>query len=242
MTRGLYHLPGISTQDLRTLFLELDVNRNNKVSFGEFAAIIRGEVSPTRRATIRAVFEHIDKDGDGIISIKDIGESFEPKNHPDVKARRSTVNDLLKNFFESFGIVSDTGYLNLQQFSEYYMYSSAFEDDLKFSESMRSLWSLTSTTPRGSGTTLRSYDPNDPTKGASSLAPSSDLTIGMDKYLQSIVQDLREQLKIRGARGIVGLQRKFRILDDDGELTGRQGGTFVDAASRRMDDKLTVCP
>lgn len=31
-----------------------------------------------------------------------------------------------------------------------------------------------------------------------------------------IVADLREQLAQRGARGIVGLQRKFRIMDDDG--------------------------
>lgn len=233
-------MTGISTQDLRTLFLELDINRSNQVSFREFAAMMmKGEISPARKAIIRTVFENIDKDGDGIVSIKDIGECFEPQNHPDVKARRSTVNNLLKNFFDSFSVVSDTGYLNLQQFTDYYTYSSAFEDDLKFSESMKNLWSMksmlssttTMKTMKGStlGTTLRSYDPNDPARvaAASSLSSSSSiwtaaatapaLSEEMDKYLQAIVFDLREQLKVRGARGMVGLQRKFRILDDNGE-------------------------
>jgi Ca2+-binding EF-hand superfamily protein len=229
----LYYMTGISTQDLRTLFLELDVNRNNQISFREFAAMMmREEISPARKATIRAVFENIDKDGDGIVSIKDIGECFQPQNHPDVKARRSTVNNLLKTFFESFSVVSDTGYLNLQQFTDYYIYSSAFEDDLRFSESMKNLWSMksllpssTTTTPRG--TTLRSYDPNNPAVRSAassstwSAAPSIaavDMDMDTDKHhLQAIVYDLREQLKVRGARGMVGLQRKFRILDDNGE-------------------------
>lgn len=232
-------MTGISTQDLRTLFLELDVNRNNQISFREFAAMMmKEEISPVRKATIRAVFENIDKDGDGIVSIKDIGECFEPQNHHDVKARRNTVNNLLKTFFESFNVVSDTGYLNLQQFTDYYIYSSAFEDDLKFSESMKSLWSMksllpssTSTTPRGT-TTLRSYDPNNPAvRGAASSSSSAwtaapsiaaiDMDMDTDKHhLQTIVYDLREQLKVRGARGMVGLQRKFRILDDNGEWVG----------------------
>ena len=233
----LYYMTGISTQDLRTLFLELDVNRNNQISFREFAVMMmKEEISPVRKATIRAVFENIDKDGDGIVSIKDIGECFEPQNHPDVKARRNTVNNLLKNFFESFNVVSDTGYLNLQQFTDYYMYSSAFEDDLKFSESMKSLWNMksllpSSTTMTPRGTTLRSYDPNNPAvRGAVSSstwtsAPSTaaiDMDMDTDKHhLQAIVYDLREQLKVRGARGMVGLQRKFRILDDNGEWVGR---------------------
>ena len=34
--------------------------------------------------------------------------------------------------------------------------------------------------------------------------------------LSQLLVDLKEQLALRGARGIIGLQRKFRIMDDDG--------------------------
>ena len=36
------------------------------------------------------------------------------------------------------------------------------------------------------------------------------------RNIDTILTDLRSQLATRGARGIVGLSRKFRIMDDDG--------------------------
>lgn len=35
--------------------------------------------------------------------------------------------------------------------------------------------------------------------------------------VQLLLDDLREQLAQRGAKGIIGLQRKFRIMDDNGD-------------------------
>ena len=34
--------------------------------------------------------------------------------------------------------------------------------------------------------------------------------------MSDILAELKAQLATRGARGIVGMQRKFRIMDDDG--------------------------
>ena len=56
-------------QDMRTLFLEMDKDANNEISYTEFIASIRGEISPNRKTIIRTVFDVIDKDGDGIISM-----------------------------------------------------------------------------------------------------------------------------------------------------------------------------
>lgn len=40
---------------------------------------------------------------------------------------------------------------------------------------------------------------------------------GRQRPLDEILSSLRSELARRGARGIVGLQRKFRIIDDNGD-------------------------
>ena len=212
---------GLSTQDVRSLFLDLDKNGNGEISYNEFVALMRGELSNNRKAIIKCVFESIDADSDGIISMTDVGQCFNPRNHPDVRAGRTTVNNLIKTFFDSLGTVTDTGLLNLAQFMEYYANCAAFDDDLKFSDTMKALWNLSSTTPRPASASLRSAtggtaggggggDPMRVSSLAGVLAQTSDG--GVENSLAL----LREQLIARGARGIVGLQRKFRIMDDDG--------------------------
>ena len=131
-----------SPQDIRALFLELDRDGNNQISYDEFIRVMRGEMSNARKSLIKWVFDTIDRDGDGVISMTDIGAAFNPRGHPEVRAGRSSVSALVKSFFEALGTVSDTGYLNLAQFMEYYANTAAFEDDLRFSETMKAIWSL----------------------------------------------------------------------------------------------------
>jgi Ca2+-binding EF-hand superfamily protein len=199
-----------SPQDIRAIFLDLDKDGNNEISYPEFVQVMRGEMSNQRKALIKRIFDSIDEDGDGVISMTDLGKCFNPKNHPDVRNGRSTVNVLLKDFFESFATVSKTGYVSLSQFMEYYANSAAFEDDLKFTETMNSIWNIKSSSKGSSTPTLRSTTSLYSSTGVGSLI--SEGNAGAQDYL---VQ-LREQLKSRGARGFVGLQRKFKIMDDDG--------------------------
>lgn len=183
-----------SPQDIRAIFLELDKDGSNSISYKEFLHLMRGDLSNSRRAIIKRVFESIDRDRDGFVSMADIGKCFQPKNHPDVRAGRITVNNLLKNFFDALTQVTDTGHLSLAQFMEYYANSAAFEDEIKFAENMNALWSAS---PAAEGA-----------QGGAALS---------QQYHNSaqILEELREQVKARGARGFVGLQRKFRIMDDD---------------------------
>jgi Ca2+-binding EF-hand superfamily protein len=209
---------GLSTQDVRTLFLDLDKNGNGEISYTEFIAIMRGELSNNRKAIIKCAFESIDTDCDGIISMTDIGQAFNPRNHPDVRCGRSTVNQLIKTFFDSLATVTDTGMMNLSQFMEYYSNCAAFDDDMKFSETMKGLWNLTSTTPKVPVNSLRTMATNAATGGDPMRQSSLGGVIAQTSEggVEHSLAQLREQLIARGARGIVGLQRKFRIMDDDG--------------------------
>ena len=201
-----------SPQDIRAIFLDLDRDGNNQISHREFIHLMRGELSNSRKSLIKRIFEAIDEDQDGIISMTDIGKCFNPKNHPDVKTGRITVNNLLKTFFDSFATVSESGYVTLPQFMEYYANSCAFDDDIKFNETMNAIWNLSNAPVNVSNaTSLKSYSTN--TSSIGNLL--SEKTSSASEHLEQ----LREQMKARGARGFVGLQRKFKIMDDDNSKT-----------------------
>eukprot|EP01036_Dinobryon_divergens_P032461 gene32461-42053_t len=199
----------------------MDKDANNEISYTEFISSVRGEISPNRKTIIRTVFDVIDKDGDGIISMTDIGSCFSPKNHPDVKGGRIS-------------------------FLEFYSNIAAFDDDLKFSEMMKSVWlspsrgvpgfepkpsstqnlnfgasslsklmsnPTTTETSTGTGAGRTAQKPASVNYGASAVG---NLISESDSGVLKNLTQLREQLISRGARGFVGLQRKFRSMDDDG--------------------------
>ena len=142
----------------------------------------------------------------------DIGACFNPKGHPDVKNGVKTVPKLLREFFDTFESVTKNGYVNLEQFLEYYANASFFEDDDTFLKSMDAIWDTKSlkssqAVKSSSGTSLGNIADS---RAGQKFTPEN---LSPD---HAVVQDLREQLKSRGAKGIIGLARKFRIMDDDG--------------------------
>jgi hypothetical protein len=136
----------------------------------------------------------------------DIGVCFNPKNHPEVRAGQITVPALLSAFLESFNVVSKTGYVTLSQFLDYYANASFYEDDDTFEKTMAQIWQpAPQSGGRAGGSGGTSLD---------SLLKSRNAPSGND-----VLQQLQTQLKARGATGIIGLQRKFKIIDDDNSKT-----------------------
>jgi Ca2+-binding EF-hand superfamily protein len=197
---GLYP----SAQDIRILFIGLDKDGNNEISYQEFIDGMKNPLSSRRKQTIARVFRSIDTDGDGVISMTDIGACFNPKNHPDVKAGRKSVPALLQEFFETFSTITSTGLVTLEQFTDYYANILAFEDDIYFDELMQSLWNLSA------------FKPASTVKSLNSLS-SAQPVLETQAQASGLLDSLREQLLSRGAKGLVGLQRRFRLSDGDGD-------------------------
>ena len=130
----------------------------------------------------------------------DIGAHFNPKNHPDVKSGKTSVPALLSDFFETFNTVTNNGYVTLNQFLEYYANAAFFEDDYTFEQTMTGVWNI-------------NREETSSRRGSSLQAVAQARGSG---DVSGIVARLKEQLAARGARGIIGLSRKFRIMDDDG--------------------------
>ena len=209
----------LSNQEIRALYVGFDADGDGCVDYMEFCHGIRGPLSAERRKIASDVFDGIDSDCDGIISCGDIGRCFVLKNHPDVKRQRKPANVILNEFLLTFEDAGTNGVVTKVQFLEYYANISAFIEDDDFKELMNSIWKV----PKG-GKTLGNVKG---TLGASiakkkieekkaSIKVAERLVVVRASPADPIVASLKASLAKRGARGISGVSRKFKILDDDG--------------------------
>jgi len=53
-------------------------------------AAVTGELNPIRREIVIKAFNKLDRDGSGVIDMRDIEGVYNAKQHPDVKAGRKT--------------------------------------------------------------------------------------------------------------------------------------------------------
>ena len=239
----------LSQNDTRVLFYYLDKNKNNEISISEFLAIIRDEVSVSRKKIIREVFDKVDDDRDGVISIIDIGKKINFTRHPDVKSGKINVINLMIDFLESLNSVTDCGHFTYADFLEYYGSVSAYDSDESFESIIRAIWGLEAPLGWKKSRQVKHFKGKTTTDEASALKaampPSSPSIPGVSELaytvamkgphshkdlastvttnqtnlppgIAHIVSKFREELRKHGGYGFVAVQRKFRIIDDDG--------------------------
>jgi len=143
--------------------------------------------------------------------MSDIGACFQPKNHPEVKNGSKLAQNVLNEFFQNLNKISNNGYLTLDQFIDFYYNIGAFEEDEPFENLMKSLWKLGA--PLKSTGTKSLKNLSDTLKSSATSVSSSSAQI--DAYLP-VLQQFKAAVKARGAYGIIGIGRAFRIIDDDG--------------------------
>merc|ERR1712185_839142 len=94
------------------------------------------------------------------------------------------------------------GKITSDSFCQYYRLAASFMDDPFFNDMMSNMWHAPDA-GTASGALRSKVD-----KRPKSLAVAMNT-----KTVDDVLSRVREELKRRGARGIVGLGRKFRIMD-----------------------------
>ena len=61
-----------------------------------------GEMNQNRVSLVKRAFAKIDKDGNGVLTIADIKGTYDASNHPDVLAGKSTEDEILFEFLDTF--------------------------------------------------------------------------------------------------------------------------------------------
>ena len=104
-----------------------------------------------RKNIVLKAFQSLDKNGNGIIELDDIRDTYNAKNHPDVKSGKKTEDEVLAEFLDTFeyefNLLSeektDDNKVSLEEFVEYYNnISLSIEDDDYFEEMIISAYNL----------------------------------------------------------------------------------------------------
>jgi Ca2+-binding EF-hand superfamily protein len=130
----------MSQDECRRLFDLFDVNDDGVVDFDELIQAIKGDLNPARKEIIKRAFNKMDQNGNGILEVDDIRQSYNAANHPDVKAKKKTEDEILQEFLETFeahralskgDATSKKGdrKVTLNEFMDYYSNISASIDD-----------------------------------------------------------------------------------------------------------------
>ena len=104
-----------------------------------------------RKKIVLQAFQSFDKNGNGIIELDDIRDTYNAKMHPDVKSGKKTEEEVLAEFLDTFEYQfnllndekTDDSKVSLEEFMEYYNnISIGIKDDDYFEEMIISAYNL----------------------------------------------------------------------------------------------------
>ena len=93
---------GMNDKQVGTMFKIFDRDGSGSISYEEFLRIIRGEMNDFRKSIAMKAYKIMDKDRSGQLDINDIRQTYNAKQHPDVKAGKKTEDEILGEFLDTF--------------------------------------------------------------------------------------------------------------------------------------------
>jgi len=109
-------------------------------------------MNATRAAICKQAYKIMDSDGSGQLDIEDIRQTYNAKQHPDVKAGKKTEDEILCEFLDTFEDHfcdmkgqedARDGKITIPEWLEYYNnVSMSIDDDEYFKVMMNNTWNL----------------------------------------------------------------------------------------------------
>jgi Ca2+-binding EF-hand superfamily protein len=230
---------GLNDKEISDLYAYFDKDRNGSLDYNEFLLSLRGNMNNFRRALVEQAFDIIDADKSGELTIADLKGVYNASQHPEVKAGRKTEDAVLTEFLHTFESMYDyyridDDKVTKDEFIEYYNFVSASIDhDQYFELMMNNAWRMNEGAnkrwnDKGWGTQVDK--PGSQQQGGKGrvreefgLKPRQGGEVprtnfpGAQNDAQKGIEKVRQRLNQRGARGFIGLQRQFKIMDDDND-------------------------
>lgn len=224
------YMLGFSAQENAALFEYFDVDSSGSISYDEFIRAVRGPMNMTRKKIVAQAFKKLDKDGNGWIDINDVRGVYNGRKHPDVISGKKTEDQILQEFLETFETAHNMRNNNApdyvvtkEEFEEYYNnISCSIDDDMYFLRMMNNAWKLDEESRRGMGTKGWTQEAAQPrAKGDNNIfnrpvqkAPQ-ETALDLNANEAQVMEHVRKRIAARGARGIAGIGKNFKIADDD---------------------------
>lgn len=131
-------------ETIQELFESIDRDHSGSLDFDEFLRALRPPMNNGRRQLIILAFRKLDKTGDGVVTVEDLRNVYNVKNHPKYKSGEWTEDQCLREFLDSFDTPDDKdGKITEDEFINYYAgVSASIDNDAYFDLMMRNAWKL----------------------------------------------------------------------------------------------------
>ena len=233
----------INQKDIRALFEAYDKNGKWRINYNEFLTHVKGTMNPFRRKLVEMAFDSLDKQGIGSIRIEDMLNTYSSLEHPLVRSKKRTEEQVLKEFIDSFKMYKDLyGTENAEvetkdRFIDYYNnVSASIENDREFEQIIVGTWGLqrqklpdpyihrqvkkvpygTTDEPIEYSVPSRAINKED-AKAAGYRLSDKSLTahkkFPMTGGEMQLMNTFRQKLVSKGVKGILIFKKSFRALD-----------------------------
>jgi len=216
---------GFTAGECGALFEYFDVDSSGTISYDEFIRAVRGPMNMARKKIVAQAFKKLDADGNGWIDINDIRGVYKANKHPEVISGKKTEDDILREFLSTFELAhsmrnneAPNYVVTKEEFEEYYNnVSCSIDDDMYFMTMMNNAWKLDQAPARGGKAAQpRAKGDNNIFNRPDPTAKPKEQDLDLNANEEQLMDHIRARIAARGARGIAGLGRKFKIADDNG--------------------------
>lgn len=138
----------LSASEIKMLFNEYDENGDGNVGYEEFIAGLAPPLSGPRLAVVQSAFKKIDKDGSNSLTVSDLVDVYNARQHPDVLQGKKTEEQVLGEFLSGFegrvaGERQGDGVVSYREFLDYYTdLSGSIPSDEYFVALMARCWDV----------------------------------------------------------------------------------------------------
>ena len=220
---------GFSKAECTSIFDYFDVDSSGSITYDEFIRAIRGPMNMARKKIVAQAYKKLDKDGNGWIDIDDVRGVYTCNKHPDVISGKKTEDQILQEFLETFETAHNMRnneapdyVVTKEEFEEYYNnVSCSIDDDMYFMTMINNAWKLTDESKQGQGTKgwgnakPRAKQDNNIFNRPETKKVEAEAGLAVNANEAKIMEHIRARIAARGARGIQGIGKKFKIADDN---------------------------
>lgn len=194
---------GINLPDKDALILCAAASRDDSYSptIVDFTKALYGSMSPVREQAIDDVWDKLDRNHVGKVSMDVVAAKFDPSGHPDAALGRLPLREAHDDFLSQFDdVITKDGCLPKREFFEYYASVSAdVKDDQLFDHIMKSAWPQGSAATNGPGRPVKSNNVLVTFKNGRQSVIALEKDLGKDVHNEDFV---KRQLKKQGVSGV----------------------------------------
>ena len=146
----------LSEIEVNNIFNYFDKDKSGFIDYSEFLNGITGELNEFRKNILKQVFDKLDKNETGFITVKILRDSYDPKGHPLVRQGKRSEDEILGEFIDileyHFNLLNEKNEENLDineikidfdEFCEFYKtISVSVEEDKYFEIMVLSEWDI----------------------------------------------------------------------------------------------------